>query len=475
MEERRRTPDSPIDIYSIVKDICANWYFIIALAISAALFTYTWKHDEYQSTYTVEAIYAVSAKGVNNSVYENLTSTQDTAAKLTQIINSSVMQKKVCEDLDISSIPGKISCEVVQKTNLLSLKVRATTPAMAYKVLVSVMENYPDISQYLLGDVVMEVLMEPVIPDGPDQTLNVRSTVIKVFLLMAAVATAFVVFMSYLKDTIRNRGDVNRKLDTRLLGTICHEEKNKTLMSKIRKKKQPLLISNPVLSFRYVEMVQKAGCKIQSRMEDIQAQTLLVTSCLENEGKSTVAANLALSLTRIEKKVVLVDLDFRKPSQYKIFEQSEADGKAFAQVLQGRREMSEDVITDIGDGLSLVYNVRKYNRSTEIISSGQLENVLEFLKERFDYVIIDTPPMAFVADTEEIAHRVDASVIVVRERVAAAKTINDMLDVLEDSESKLLGCIFNDAHNRIGSTVLEKSGYGYGYGHYYRKESRSHE
>lgn len=479
MERKSQTPESlketSLDLYTIVRDICANWYFILALTIAVALFSYVRKNKEYQSTYTIESIYAVTSKGINNSVYENLTNAQDTAAKLTQIINSSTMKNMVAEDLGLGAIPGRIRCEVVQETNLLSLKVTATTPEMSYKILESVMENYPQISQYVLGNVILDVLMEPNIPTEPDKTLNVRGSVTKAALITAVLAAMFVVGISYMKDTVRNRADVEKKLDTHLLGAICHEEKNKTLSSKIHKKKQALLITNPVVSFRYVEMVQKVCCKVQNHMDGIQAKTLLVTSCLENEGKSTVAANLALAFARSGKKVVLLDLDFRKPSQHKIFDRTDEVGNMLARTLMGKHEMDDDMITQMDNGLWAIFNGKKYSQSTEMLTAGHLEEILEYLKARYDYVIVDTPPMAYVADAEEIAHMTDASLVVVREHTANAKTINDMLDALGSCKGKLLGCVFNDAHKPVGSAVLERYGYGYRYGYYYMKEKESHE
>lgn len=476
MENKRRNTGSPlgteIDIYTIVRDVCRNWWFVLAIAISVALFSYVSANKKYSPTYTVEATYAITSKGVNNTVYDNLAKTQDTAVKLSEILNSSTLKGKVAEDLGLGGIPGNVWAEVVPETNLLTLRVRAASPEMSYKILNSVMRIYPQISDYILGDTVMDVLMEPVIPTEPDQLPAVASTVIKSFAVTVVLLVAALVVLSYMKDTIRKRSDVEQKLDVRLLGTITHEEKNKTILSKIQKRNQSLLITNPILSFGYVEKMQKTCCKVQDRLDEINGKTLMVTSCMENEGKSTIAANLALAFVRSGKKAVLVDLDCRKPSQYKIFGWETEVGAELEKVLRGKREMSEDVITSLDNGLSVVFNTKRYANSTEILSSGNLEKILAYLKERFDYVIIDTPPMAFVADTEEIAYMTDASLVVVREHTANARNINDMLDALGNCSAKVIGCVFNDAHTRFGRFLVERTGYGYGYGYgqYYERK-----
>lgn len=466
-----------IDLYSVTKDVLKNWWLVLALAVSAALLSYIYVNHSYRPTYTIESTYVVTAKGMNNSVFNNLTTAQDTASRFAQIINSPTLQAKIAEELGTVGVQGTVASEIVPETNLLTLRVTSDTPEMAFRILRSVMNNYPTLSDYLVGNAIMDVLMAPVIPTEPDKALDVARPVTKAFILAALAVILALAGVSYLKDTIRRASDVEKKLDTKLLGDICHEEKNKTFSSKLHKTNISLLISNQTVSFRYAELVQKVCRKLQNRMEKNGAKTLLVTSYLENEGKSTVAANVALALAQNNKKVVLMDLDLRKPSQYKIFDLFE-ERTALGDVLAGR-STAENLIGKMEDkSLYTVFNTKEYARSTEMLTSGKLEVILEYLKEKFDYIIMDTPPMAYVADTEEIANLADASVIVVREHTSRAKDINDMLDVLNSCKAHPAGCVFNDAHGTIGGTVFGGYGkdygygYGYGYGKYYGKAGK---
>ena len=90
--------------------------------------------------------------------------------------------------------------------------------------------------------------------------------------------------------------------------------------SKNPPQKSPVLLTNPGTSFQYVEDMKKLARKVSSKMKEKNAKTLLVASVEENEGKSTVAANLALALAEESEKVLLIDADLRKPSQYKILD-----------------------------------------------------------------------------------------------------------------------------------------------------------
>ena len=148
--------------------------------------------------------------------------------------------------------------------------------------------------------------------------------------------------MSWLKDTIRTEEDIEQKLEARRLGTLWHERN--------RKKRTDIRIDDPLISFRYMESLQKLTQHVQKKMEERKVQTLLVTSVLEKEGRSTVAENLALALSMRKEKVFLLNADFRK---------------------QNASWLADE------EGHLKIENFQK---------------LLENLKKENDYVIIDTPP-----------------------------------------------------------------------------------
>lgn len=455
-----------IDIYNIIKDILKYKGVILILAISAVLLSYVHASRSYSPTYTVEATYVVTAKGMGNDVFSNLSTAQDTANRFSQILNSSTLQHKVAEELGTGGIPGTVSAEIVPETNLMTLQVVSYSPAMAFKVLRSIMNNYTILSDYLVGNAIIEVLVPPSIPEEADQQFDPVSVMLTAFAVTVVALAALCGVISYMKDTVRRYSDVEKKLDAKLLGYVNHEEKRRSLLSRLKRRKTSLLITNQTISFRYVELFHKATKKIQDRMDREEAKTLLVTSYMENEGKSTVAANIALTMAQNGKKVVLVDCDFRRPSQYKVFEQFYSQMTEFVGVLQGKTTPSRMIGRLDKQEIYTIFNTRSFQNSTELISSPNMIHILDYLKTKFDYIILDVPPMAMVADTEELAGIVDASLVVVREHCAPTRDINDMIDILNGANSTFIGCIFNDAHRVIGGGGYGYgySGYGYGYG-----------
>ena len=456
-----------IDLISMLKDIAKEWWAILLLSLAVALFADIWVNVTYQPEYKTSTTFVVTAKGMNTNVYQNLNSTQQLAQQFTEIMDSNVLKKKVAQDLKMSSLNIDSSVDLVPETNLITLSVKAGTAVESYRILQSIMKNYNTVSDYAIKNVIIETIQSPAVSMAPVNPLNEKKTMIIAFIAAAAVFMVLVAGLSYLRDTIKNPKDVTSKLDTRLLGSIYHEKKSKSI--KLRKKKEfvSMLISNPLRSFQYAESNKMMSSRVRSYMDKENAKTLLVTSVMENEGKSSVAANLALGLAQDGSRVMLIDCDFRKPAQYKIFDMEGKDADDLGKVLTGKAG-TENLICNWNDtNLYMILNRTSSNSIEALLKSTTLRQIVGFCRQNMDYVIIDTSPLALVSDTEELAQMADASVLVVRQDTVLTKDINDAIDILNNTRGKVLGCVLNDA----SSSQITGSTAHYGYGGYYEKRA----
>src|SRR5699024_9031564 len=127
----------------------------------------------------------------------------------------------------------------------------------------------------------------------------------------------------------------------RLLGTIPYEKKQFTWKEILQKKKKSLLISTSLVSMVFSESVRKLATRLNHHMSRRKQKVILVTSVSENEGKSSVAANLALALAEKGKRVALIDGDLKKPAQYKVFGQPKAPKGWLSDYLSGKAGIGE--------------------------------------------------------------------------------------------------------------------------------------
>ena len=181
-----------------------------------------------------------------------------------------------------------------------------------------------------------------------------------------------------------------------------------------------------------------------------------------------------MALAEESAKVLLIDADLRSPSQYRIFGVDQEQMKQFGEVLNGNETVENLVIPVANSELLLIADSMIYPNSTEMIASPLFSKIVNFFRERLDYIIIDTPPMSKVADAEELVDEMDASLLVVRQHTALVKDINEAISVLNSGDGVMLGCVYNDAFQGVAETARTYgykygygSGYGYGYGYGY--------
>ena len=208
---------------------------------------------------------------------------------------------------------------------------------------------------------------------------------------------------------------------------------------------------------------------------DKQLKVIEVTSAVPNEGKSTVMASLAIVMAQAGKKVLLVDCDFRNPTQHKLFglpnkgvSNCIATGGDFHEIIQRIDQENIDILT----------SGPVAPNPSEILMSNRMQEFLNTVREEYDYVLIDTPPVMPVTDSAVLSSKTDGVMLVIAsgedkpELVKAAKTR------LEQAGANIIGCILNKVKVAGGKYGYGYGGshygygYGYGYGYYYGGEEK---
>ncbi len=189
-------------------------------------------------------------------------------------------------------------------------------------------------------------------------------------------------------------------------------------------------------------------------------RSIMITSTSPSEGKSFVAANLAVSIAQgIDEFVFLMDCDLRKPSIHSLFGLNDSQG--LAEYLNGKKPLSDLLTKTFLDKLTLLPAGKIPPNPSELLSSDQMRRLIHEVKQRYSdrYIIIDTPPPYLTSETSAIARQVDGIVIVVRQGKTNKKAVFDLIDIY--GRDKIIGVVYNFAKKRIGY------GYGkYGYGNY---------
>ena len=235
-------------------------------------------------------------------------------------------------------------------------------------------------------------------------------------------------------------------------------------------KSKNVLTSNS--KFAIVEGYKIARTNLVFSLTAQESNCVAITSWSKGEGKSTATVNLAISFAKMGKRVLLIDVDLRRPNLHNLLKIKNETG--VSDVI-GRFGEFEDVVhRDVITNLDVLTSGAIPPNPSELLASSYFADLLKMAKDEYDYVIMDTPPLGVVADTLLLKDYIGGYVLVVREKVTSHGDIERALQSIKLAESKVLGFL------KVGCEMRSKGygyrkykyryhyNYNYGYNYYYR-------
>ena len=472
MEEKRQSSSvwSEVEPYCVLRMLLRNLWMILMAAVSFAMVAYIAVTLMMKPTYTSSITFAVTPKNTLSTT--NVTVSANTAKQFSSLLSSSLFTKQIQKEYGAAVAGVSVSAEPVKDTNVIQVRAVGSTPSSVYYMASGIVENYREWTGGFFTAVVLEVVNAPNIPNDAAFRAS-QQRIIQIAAPVGAVLMAgILVLLCITSGTVQTTVGARSQVDADLLVTVRHTRRRRTLKSWLSRKKPALLISNPTTAFSYVETVHQLRAKVEHACRRHGCKSFLITSVSENEGKSTLAANLALSLAKRYKKVLLVDCDLRKASQNQVLGMQHESEKSLNALLKGDLDPSSLVRAlqyRKADNLFCLLSSPMRHNTSGLLGSPQMRQILRILRGNFDYVIIDTPPMGFFTDSELLADEADASMLVMRQDKVTDLAINDTIDSLRRCSARFLGCVFNDVHtlNLLSRLLGGRRGYGYGYSNDY--------
>ncbi len=460
-----------VDVISFVNEFIHRfrrlWALVLVTTVACAGLFYYRTSSSYSPTFVAEA--TVSVKLINGGIYANRNTAEQMGLIFPYILTSGALSDVIAEDLGMNSVPGTIRVASIKGTNLLTISVTSRNAENAYNILQSVLKNYPEVAQFVVGQTELTIVDDSGIPTDTGRASVIRGSLRRGALIGFAIGMGLVALYVISVRTIRSEEELRSLLNITCLGSLPFYQKKQRRNST----RTEINIMNEGENSDYVESMRLIRTRLERQMEG--KQVLMVTSSISGEGKSTVAANLAIAMARKGKRVVLVDCDLRNPTVSRIFDLKE-QYPGLVSVLRGQSKLEDSMVpvTDQGNpiGLTLVPGGEREPRLVEILSSENMETVIQSLREKADIVILDTPPSAMLVDAMMLVRHVDAIAYVVMSDFARRRYIFQGVEELNNAGAPIVGCILNGGHTRGGRygyygyySYRGKYGYGsYGYG-----------
>ncbi len=268
----------------------------------------------------------------------------------------------------------------------------------------------------------------------------------------------FILLLDYFNNKIIDKHDVEKRTKAPIIGYISHND-NKNEIPVISKPGSTL-----AESFRSV----RTSLKYYTR--DSESFIVSITSTISSEGKTFISVNLASIVALLGKKVLIVGLDLRKPKIHRVFNIDNAEG--LSTYLSGNSQY-EDIIKETSvKNLYCTPSGEIPPNPAELIESEKMKIFFERVRKDFDFIILDTPPIAVVTDAMLLTRFVDMNIFVVRQRYTSKNTLDLIDELYHGGKFKNLAIIINDINLsgyygyglRYGYSI--GSGYNYGYNYY---------
>lgn len=441
-----------------------------------------------QAVFSVQASYYATTDILGYSSFINTTAAQTLSATFPYVIRSENTQRLLKQELDMSYVPGTITATSTAESALFTLTVTSSNPEHAYELLKATIKVYPQAASTILGDTRIDVINMPLgpntVPMNSNNALEVgaKSTIPVIFLGLILI---FLVALS--RKTVHSADDLRKLINLKCMAYVPGIK----LKKRSHSNNMSITITNSRVGSIFSESIRNLRVKVQKAMDHRHAHILLISSTIPDEGKTTVATNLALSFAAEGSRVVLIDGDLRK--------QSLKSAMGIDQPSEGLVEFLGDNASSVSllsvphSSLYLMSGDKTTDQPQPLLDTPRLKKLFESLREHVDYIIIDTPPTGILSDAATIAKYADAALYVVRQDLASTTQIFNALQSLNAVEIPILGCVLN--HTQAGTTrygygskysgsygysygykysdSYRRYGYGYGYGYgYSRKEEK---
>ncbi len=314
----------------------------------------------------------------------------------------------------------------------------------------------------------MEVLAEPF------EGIQIAPSLTKVAAVALILGLVFGTALAWLVDlsdrVFRSADEIAQFLDAPVVGQIPTMRRRDMIPSKEYPEMDPILCTAHAPSSAGSEAYRAIRTSLYFSTSGQDHKMIQVTSPLPGDGKTTLSANLAISMARSGKRVLLIDCDFRRPSLHKLFGKSRVS-IGISTVVSGRAEPEDATFSAEIENLDLMFCGPRPDNPSELLSSNQFASLLMSLNERYDFVLVDTPPLIPVTDSLAVAARVDGVILTIRIRKGVRVHATQCIEALRGVKARMLGIAVNSVQEgrKLGYDAYgyQKS-YGYGYRYSYR-------
>lgn len=445
-------------LYHFIEWFKRLWIFILVFAVLGAAGMVGLTYKTYVPQYSASATFTVNVdvKESSSQHYNKATASQ-LAKTFPNILTSSALNKIICNDLGVGYIDENINASVLEDTNLFTITVTSNSPQRAYDVLNSVITNYPEIAKFVIGSTQLSLIDTSSISTKPINYPNYFKKALLGVVAGAILALGIMVLLALFTNTVIRANDIVNHFNIKCIGSIPELTKKKRSVE--NKDLNIPRIESPNVNYKFREGMFTLRNNVIRICKEKGYKTILVTSTVSGEGKSVISMNLARSIAMKGYKTVLVDFDLRAP-RIKQYINIDKDIHSISSCIKGEIPAEDCVYATSSENFYIALESNENDNAVDLVGSQGAINFINRLKASFEFVIIDTPPTAYLADSTVIGDYVDAGVYVIAQDVVSRKNVGNSLSDFDNLNAKIIGGVLNRITKGSESLGYERYYYG---------------
>ncbi len=450
-----------------------TYYFIVPKYQSSAMF-----YVNNSSISVGDASLSISSADIvaSKSLVESYIVILKARTTLTDIIDYADVNRTYMEMKDM------ISAAPVNSTEIFEVVVTSTDPAEAEKVANAIAYILPKRISSIIEGSSAKIVDTAIMASRPSSPSYIKNIILG-FLLALILSVGVIVIKELFSIKVKTEDDIARICKYPILSSVPdmtsssgsgyqygYGSSRKNVPQILSSSKEQRVLYGKRISFAASEAYKLLRTKLQfSFTDEGKCRVVGLSSALSGEGKSLSSINLSYSLSQLDKKVILIDCDMRKPTLAEKLDIKKSPG--LSNWLTGQSQLQDLMqkcnIKEEEDAFCVISAGQNPPNPIELLSSERMTQLISQLREEYDYVILDLPPVEEVSDALAIAKEIDGILLVVRQNYCNRMALSNTVRQFEFIGSKVLGVVYN---------CIGEDGTGYGkkyYKSYYRKYDQS--
>ena len=447
-----RHPESGqiVCLQGIITDVMRETISVILLSVAAILFAYSIMLVITKPVYETTAELAVlnTYERVNTIIstvvrdYEILNEGTDSTSRLVNAFQNSEWKDEIAARLGNEDFIGSVEVTSTKTNNILKIKVQAEDPHIVYAESLAIIDYMKEQEKNLVGGVRMVVIEPPKMPEKPEESKQIIIVSILAGIAVIFISAYLLIINSLRQDKVHNVQEA--RIKTKLEWVMGLPLPKGFRTAKAERDES------------FDEKIQLLASDVINKMTDRQHKVLLVAGVSGKENISTLACNLAASMSENDRKITLIDLDFRSPSLYRILNMQddtftelssilieEAQGNAIYDTNSRLRTEVPAFLNRVpGTELQAVLNRTEVSNAMDLYGNT-IRSIICNLADSSDFIVIDTALACLYSDSEELAAMSDESLVVINANEDGAAQINELIGKL-GGQKHVMGVVLGD-------------------------------